>query len=145
MIRLAPDHLKSIEAAAVAAYPSESCGLLAGRTETSGDVTVTRVVASRNMMADDRTDRFEVDPQVRFDLMRELEGSGEAIVGHYHSHPDHPAEPSEHDMAVAWEPDLIWLITTVPEGVAGDTRAFRLNREANSVERLSLDVTEESP
>ena len=116
--------LARIAAAAEAAYPRECCGLLAGRM-TPGGILVTRVVASRNTADGDQRDRFEVDPQVRFDLMRALEGSDERLVGHYHSHPDHPAVPSATDRRMAHEPDLVWLITAVAAGRATATRAWR--------------------
>jgi [CysO sulfur-carrier protein]-S-L-cysteine hydrolase len=116
--------IAGIVAAAEAAYPRECCGLLAGRT-TPGGILVTRVVASRNTADGDQRDRFEVDPQVRFDLMRALEGSDERLVGHYHSHPDHPAIPSATDRRMAHEPDLVWLITAVAAGRATATRAWR--------------------
>jgi len=89
-------------------------------------VTVTRVVASPNLLAGSG-DRFEVDPALRFGLMRALEGGDERIVGHYHSHPDHPAEPSARDLAMAFEPDLVWLITAVAGGQAIHTTAHRLD------------------
>ncbi len=124
MIVVPASGLADIVAAAEAAYPRECCGLLAGRTTTDG-ILVTRVVASRNTAAGHRRDRFEVDPQVRFDLMRALEGSDERLVGHYHSHPDHPAIPSATDRRMVHEPDLIWLITAVAAGHATTTRAWR--------------------
>lgn len=116
--------LARIAAAAEAAYPRECCGLLAGRAAEAGGLLVTRVVASRNVAPGDRRDRFEVDPQVRFDLMRALADGDERLVGHYHSHPDHPAVPSATDRAMAHEPDLIWLITAVAAGRATATRAW---------------------
>ena len=125
MIILAAADLDAIAAAAEAAYPHECCGLLAGRTAAPDALRVTRVVPSRNVAEQRRHDRFEVDPQVRFDLMRALAGSDERLIGHYHSHPDHPAVPSATDRAMAHEPDLIWLITAVAAGRATATRAWR--------------------
>ena len=116
--------LEAIEDAAEKAYPEESCGLLAGRADEMGRVIVTRVRPSANVAGGDRRGAFEVDPAVRFALMRELAGTGEHIVGHYHSHPDHAPEPSARDLAMAFEPDFIWLITQVAGGRARASRAF---------------------
>jgi proteasome lid subunit RPN8/RPN11 len=107
------------------AYPHECCGLLVGE-RAAGAVRVTGVVATANVAEDRPGDRFEVDPQARFDLMRALDGTGGAIVGHYHSHPDGPAEPSETDRSLAFEPDLVWLICAVTAAGPQDMTAWRI-------------------
>ena len=144
LIRLSPGQINEIRVFAQDAYPNECCGLLAGRTAANGDITVTRIVTSPNTRIDDQghggQDRFEVDPQVRFDLMRALQGSDETIVGHYHSHPDHPAEPSETDLDQAFEPDLVWLIVAVEQDKAGEITAWRLNRETRTRQNVYLEV-----
>ncbi|MDA0240849.1 MAG: M67 family metallopeptidase [Proteobacteria bacterium] len=125
MIDLTRDQLSEIEGYAKAAYPGECCGLLIGTTEGEDSIAITRIVPSRNLAAETRRDRFEIDPQVQFDTMRELRGGGERIVGHYHSHPDHPAHPSDTDAEMAYEPGLIWIITEVTNGAVTETAAFQ--------------------
>jgi len=142
LIRIGYTLLDEINAQAQAAYPGECCGLLAGRAEADGAITITRAVPSPNVATPPAGDRFEVDPQVRFDLMRALDGSGEHIVGHYHSHPDNPAKPSDTDIDMAFEPDLVWLITAVISGVSGRTRAWRLDRETRTAQAVELEVLE---
>ena len=131
--------LRQTALAAEAAYPEECCGLLAGRDRQGGGVAVTRAVAGDNV-SPGPGDRFEVDPKVRFDLMRELEGGPERIVGHYHSHPDHPASPSERDLDMAFEPDLFWLIVAVENGAAAGARAWRLDRESRTAEEIEIET-----
>ena len=135
-VRLAPGVAEAIRAAAEAAYPEECCGLLVGRRdggndEVDADVTVTRAVASANVLDGDRRRGFEVDPKVRFDVMRALENDadGRDIVGHYHSHPDHPAEPSARDREMAFEPAMVWLIVGVPGGRADAVNAFAVTAD----------------
>ncbi|MEX2450781.1 MAG: M67 family metallopeptidase [Rhodospirillales bacterium] len=127
MIVVPPALLDEIERAAAAAYPDESCGLLIGADVPNGDIAVARAVVSPNVSAGDTRDSFEVDPKIRFDTMRALQGTNERIVGHFHSHPDGPAQPSERDRAQAWEPELVWLITAVTETGPAETAAFRLD------------------
>lgn len=125
--------LDEIAAAAEAAYPEECCGLLIGHVDNGGGddagdrdrVHVTRPVASRNVTTEPRRDRFEVDPALRFAVMRELGEGPERIVGHYHSHPDHPAEPSARDAEMAFEPDLVWVIVALADGRVVDMQAHR--------------------
>ena len=123
MLLLKPEDLKEIIDQAEAAYPREACGLLAGFERPDGDIEVTRVAPSKNMAEPAQHDRFEVDPRVRLDVMRALENTPESIIGHYHSHPDHPAEPSAHDLEMAFEPDLVWVIAAVEGARATEVRA----------------------
>lgn len=142
MIRLPADIRQRILAAAEAAYPEECCGLLAGRPLPDGTVAVTRLADSANVADGDRRRSFEVDPKVRFDLMRELESAGgdETVVGHVHSHPDHPPEPSATDLAMAYEPEFVWLIVGVADGRAGPLRGFRRNAAGDGFDELEIAV-----
>jgi proteasome lid subunit RPN8/RPN11 len=81
-----------------------------------------------------------VDPQTRFDLERELRGAEEAVIGHYHSHPDHPAEPSATDLAKAFEPSLIWIIAGIEAGETTQLNAFRLTGDA--FEPLAVEIVD---
>ena len=90
---LTPEVRRAIEARAVAGYPDEVCGVLVGR-----DGVVTGAVAVENRAADPRRG-FEIAPE---DLLRVQDEAGE-IVGYFHSHPDHPAVPSETDRRRAAE------------------------------------------
>lgn len=135
MIHIAPEAHAAILAHAERAWPRECCGLLAGCADTGAeDIFIRRAEPARNLDDSGRNDRFELDPQARFNLMRELEGGPEKLIGHYHSHPDGTAEPSVTDRAMAHEPDLIWLICAVrdsasgasPGASAGPVRAFRI-------------------
>ena len=125
MIRLAREGLRAIEAAGEDAYPFEACGLLVGHLGANGVYEVTRVMPSRNVAIDatGRRDRFEIDPKLRFDVMRACEGTDDAIIGHYHSHPDHPAEPSGTDLSMAWDKEFVWVIVAVTKDGAGAVTA----------------------
>ncbi len=130
-IRLSADHLQHLRAAAARAYPRECCGLILGRAEVSGDVSVTRLIAATNI--DPRPEYgFEVDPAVHFALRRELRAApnGETLLGHYHSHPDAPPHPSARDLAEANDPGLIWLIIAIAKGRPGPIAAWRIDPSA---------------
>ncbi|WP_142850077.1 Mov34/MPN/PAD-1 family protein [Telmatospirillum sp. J64-1] len=137
ILRLSPDHLRLIAAEAEAAWPHECCGLLVGRHDGAGEAVVTRVEPAANLMAHTR-DRFELDPAVHIRLLRELRGTELSIIGHYHSHPDAPAEPSAEDLARANDPDLIWLIVPVAQGRAGTPKAHRLDPSGSRFLPVSL-------
>jgi len=148
MIFMTDTQLAEVSGFAEAAYPLECCGLLAGsdhsgteaETETGPDVRVTRVVPSDNLTQSDARDSFEVDPKVRFELMRALENSDERIIGHYHSHPDHPAEPSETDLSMVYEPEFYWLIASVSDHKTGEIRAFLPTPDASAFSPVSIQI-----
>ena len=120
----APDALTAaMMRAAEAACPHECCGLLIGREENNGDFIASDTVPSPNVAKGDCRDSFEIDPQVRFDVMRKLGDGPEKIIGHYHSHPGHAGVPSARDLELAYEPEMVWLIVAVENGLAQRPRA----------------------
>lgn len=125
-----PGLLAQILREAERSYPNECCGLLVGRSNVSEECVVTRVEPSANVAESGIRDRFEVDPALRFRIMRELGDGPLRIIGHYHSHPDHPAEPSAHDLEMAFEPELVWLIVGVAAGRAGPATAHVIDSAA---------------
>jgi len=152
MILIPQAFLKTIVDAAESAYPRECCGLLIGRNDGAASVIVTRVVESPNVTEGPGRDRFEIDPQIRFNVMRELDeaaangnGARHRIIGHYHSHPDHPAQPSETDLKMAYEPDLVWLITSVVDGQATLTTAHAVDAQATQFWQIPLHTTDWHP
>ncbi len=106
--------------AAERAYPKECCGLLIGAGEDV--VIVSHVVVASNLSDDPH--RFLIDPQVQFDWLRKLRGTQERIVGHFHSHPNGRAEPSEIDAEMASESGQYWVIIPVHNGLSGSPKAY---------------------
>jgi len=141
MIHLANSHLIAILDHAQQSYPCECCGLLIGTRNDQGISTITKIAQSPNMTTSSAADTFELDPQIRFEVMRNLRGGHEEIIGHYHSHPDHPAQPSKTDLNMAFEPDLIWLIASVTKNSPGDVTAWRLNRDTQTIKSVSITIS----
>jgi proteasome lid subunit RPN8/RPN11 len=104
-----PDTLhEQLIAEARAAYPNECCGLIEGSATPEG-WRATALHGSKNLAADPAKN-FLIDPQVHFDLLRRLRGTGRAIIGCYHSHPGGLGQPSERDRAEAMDYGFVWLI-----------------------------------
>lgn len=122
-----PDHLlHAIAVAAEGAYPHEGCGILLGRLASGGDCTATAVLPAENVAPEERRhDRFVVSPRDLLQAQRRADAEGLAVIGFWHSHPDHPAVPSATDLAAAWEA-YVYLIIPVAGGVAGVPRCWRL-------------------
>ena len=143
MIRIARSLLERIEGAAEVAYPDECCGLLVGRRGAADEFLVTRVAESANVTAGDKRTSFEVDPRTRLALMKEFRGRDDDVVGLYHSHPDHSAEPSARDLDRVFEPDLVWLITAVAQGRAVETLAHVFEPDGPRFRAVTLRATAE--
>lgn len=126
--------LEHVAKAAERAYPEECCGLLIGRS-TGSAVCVTGIAESDNVAPSQRSRRFEIDPALRFAVMRRLrdgcdevggyELGGYEIIGHYHSHPEGSTAPSAYDASRVFEPDLLWLIVAVAAGRAREMGCWR--------------------
>ena len=89
----------------------EVCGLLVGRREKA-QCRVARTVACRNAAPEGRRQtRFEIDPRRLIEEERVARGSGEEVVGFYHSHPAGDPVPSPVDRTYMglW-PGMVWVI-----------------------------------
>jgi proteasome lid subunit RPN8/RPN11 len=123
-----------LRAYAAAAYPHEACGLLLGRAD--GEQTrVERVTKARNLAVERARDRYTLDPKDFLAAELEAAGLGLDVVGVWHSHPDHPAEPSATDLAAAWS-GYSYVIVSVQDGRAVQARSWRLHQDRFVEERL---------
>lgn len=108
-----------------AGYPSETCGILIGRCGGQ-ETVVEEVVAARNLNVERARDRYELDPA---DLLLADEAARDRdleIIGVWHSHPDHPAVPSETDRTQAWRGWSYVIVSVSSRGIE-DLRSWRLN------------------
>lgn len=85
-----------------AGYPFEVCGVLLGRTQ-AGPRQVDKVVRVTNRETETPRVRYQIAPEDLVRIQREGREAGQEILGYYHSHPDHPARPSETDRRIAAE------------------------------------------
>lgn len=108
-------------------YPYETCGLLIGR-RANGTVTVAEAMAAQNLNRERAHDRFELDPEAFLAADGKARDANLEVVGVWHSHPDHPARPSETDRGLAW-PGWSYVILSVSRDGVQDFRSWRLNGE----------------
>lgn len=88
-------------------YPHECCGALVGR-----DGVVTSVVQLPNTTEEGPRRRFLVRPDDYRLAERSASDAHAELLGFYHSHPDHPARPSQYDLDHAW-PTFAYIIVSV--------------------------------
>lgn len=126
-----PEELRTIEKHGESAYPNEGVGFLFGR-DNGDELVIEAVRAVENRRETDaQINRYEVSPQdfVRAETKAAMLGLD--LVGVFHSHPDHPAQPSQFDLDHAM-PNFSYLISAVEGRRTTITRAWRLraNRDA---------------
>lgn len=134
---------ETIERHLEAGYPDEACGLMIGRelpaltpdpspkgrgeNSPAGTRTeVVRLVLADNAREDSRHNRYVIPPEAVLAAEKTARAEGLSVIGYFHSHPDHPAQPSEFDREHAW-PGLSYLIVSIRNGKAKDTRSWRLS------------------
>ena len=122
----------AIRAHGVETYPNECCGALYGR-----DGVVTATFALPNTTEEGPRRRFLVRPQDYREAEKRATAMGADLLGFYHSHPDHPAEPSQYDLDHAW-PNFAYVIVAVAQGAARDMTVWFLKEDRTSFDEGDL-------
>ena len=131
--------LEAIREGAAAAYPNEGCGALLG-PETG---VVTESLPLPNREQDRPRVRFSVSPQDYMAVEDAAEARGLVLRGFWHSHPDHPARPSETDRRYAWE-GLLTLVIAVEAGAPRALTAWAIDASDAPFRELAIEI-EEAP
>jgi proteasome lid subunit RPN8/RPN11 len=120
-------------------YPNEAGGFLLGE-QSSQMVTIRDVRPVENVFeTEQQYHRYAMTPADWMRLEDEADAKGLSLVGYYHSHPDHPAIPSDYDRAHAL-PNFRYLITSVRQGKAAELRAWQLSEDRSRFEELTLRI-----
>ena len=143
-IVLTSEQYQQIEREGEAAYPNECCGAMLGRDLPGGERIVERLLPLGNdFETGERFHRFSISPR---DLMRVEKLAGEqkqSVLGFYHSHPDHPARPSEYDREHAW-PFYSYIIVSIAKGAALNMTSWLLEEESARFERQEIRQASEA-
>ncbi|MDX1407255.1 MAG: M67 family metallopeptidase [Saprospiraceae bacterium] len=123
-----------------AAYPHEACGFMIGSVEGESR-TVQQLVPVENRSTENLRRRFVIDPLDYLRAERQADEDQQVLLGVFHSHPDHPAVPSEHDLASA-QPFFSYVIASIEAGSMTTIKSYRL-RDAAFAEEI-LNITKES-
>jgi proteasome lid subunit RPN8/RPN11 len=137
LVRLNARVVATIRRHAAAAYPFECCGALIGRRSDEGVVDIVEATELENVTDEGPRRRFRVSPADYRQSEARARELGADLVGFYHSHPDHPAQPSQYDLDHAW-PNFSYVIVAVAGGAAGDLRSWRLLPDRSAFEEESI-------
>ncbi len=94
---------------------------------------------AKNVVETNRERRYVIDPREILSMEKEMRGTGQEILGFYHSHPNHPAEPSEFDRSHAW-PWYSYVILSIVDRKPADLRAWLLDGETSVFHPDSLTI-----
>jgi proteasome lid subunit RPN8/RPN11 len=128
--------LERIREHARVAYPNECCGALLGK-EVSAWKFVVEARQVENAQGESPRNRFLITADVVLENERYARRKGLDILGFYHSHPDHPPVPSEHDLENAW-PWFSYLIVTVNQGHPGEATSWELAEDRSRFNRETM-------
>jgi proteasome lid subunit RPN8/RPN11 len=123
-LRITRDLRREVAGHGEASYPYECCGALLGHAGAHGR-TVRRLLTIDNARTDSACNRFLVTDRDYLRAEREAEAAGLALLGFYHSHPDHPARPSGTDLESAF-PNFSYVIVAVAKGRAAEMTSWVL-------------------
>jgi proteasome lid subunit RPN8/RPN11 len=132
MIRLSARLIGEMRRHAEREYPHECCGLLVGQIADEGRTReVFELYPVANTYAEgERHHRMQIPPLAYIQAERAFAPRGLGVIGNYHSHPDHPAVPSQFDLAhLAPWPTMSYVVVAVAEGRAVDLRSWELRAD----------------
>lgn len=124
---------------ALNSYPYECCGFFYG-TEDEERI-ITKAIPVNNTKEENRERRFEISAKDYIKAEEYADENNLLLLGVYHSHPDHPAIPSEHDLRQA-VPYFSYIILSIKKGKLANTLSWRLN-DSSKFEEESLEIEKE--
>ena len=122
-----------------ASFPNEGGGFLLGTKQDDGTLIQDVIEVENVFDSEEQYHRYAMTPQNWMKMEDEADARNLTLVGYYHSHPNHPAIPSEYDREHAL-PNFIYIITSVMEGEAADQLAWELTLDRSKFEALELVV-----
>ncbi len=153
-LRIEPKSIEAIRQHGARDYPNECCGLLLGHAD-DGHKQVVDAVPLRNLRTDpaeaqrvlplespgkeSERNRFLIDPLEQIRAEKDARARGVDVVGYYHSHPDHPARPSNYDREHAW-PWYSYVILSVAKGEPADLTSWVLSENRERFDPEPIEV-----
>lgn len=121
-------------------FPNECCGFFYGIENEEGTRLISIAQIVENSKEGDQRRRFEISPFAYMKAENYALENNLTLLGVYHSHPQHPAIASEHDLAKAM-PYFSYVILSVMDAKTVDIKSWRLldSGEKFIEETVSID------
>jgi proteasome lid subunit RPN8/RPN11 len=143
-ITLSQAVLEEIQQHGMENYPEEGAGVILGEQHSQGRQAKKILALTNHSENGSRHNRYLIAAKDILKAENEAEKLGLEVIGVFHSHPDHPAEPSEFDLqwALPW---YSYLITRVESDRAVETKSWRLNEDRQTFSPEILVVSDSNP
>jgi len=139
---LTAEHDAEIRAHGERTYPHECCGFLLGRIDGDQFVVERTLPATNSRGEEERHNRFTITPEASLRAEKAAREAALTIIGHYHSHPDHPARPSETDLAHATWPNSAFAIVSVHAGAAKALTCWDLAADRSRFDAVPIRIVD---
>lgn len=144
MVYLTKEHIREIETHGEKTYPFECGGMIIGQFSNDGKKSVVEFLPMENAMDEaEQHNRVLILPKDVLRAERYARSQKLDVIGYYHSHPDHPAVPSQFDLDHAL-PVWTYIIVSVENGKAVDIRAWEMENDRSkfNAEEIFIDTKE---
>ena len=121
-------------------YPNECCGFLLGKMPAPDKREVSEILPMENQRLDSPQNRFSISPEDSLRAEKAAAKKGLGVVGYYHSHPDHPARPSQYDIDHTPWPGVSSIIVNSTETGTGDLTSWVLREDRKSMDSEEVVV-----
>jgi len=136
---ISPATMSQLQQHGEAAYPEEGAGLILG-LDTGGKKLVTKLILLKNNREEGaRHNRYLLAPEDYIEADAEAARLGVDVLGVFHSHPDHPNQPSDFDRENAL-PAFTYIITSVKAGKSAGSRSWRLSEDRMGFEEEPIEI-----
>ena len=115
-------------------FPHECCGAMLGK-----EGVVQEAYALPNTTEEGPRRRFLVRPNDYRLAEKRATDAGLDLLGFYHSHPDHPARPSQYDLDHAW-PFFSYVIVSVMGGDDKLLTSWRLQDDRSAFDEEPVQI-----
>ncbi|MDH3245968.1 MAG: M67 family metallopeptidase [Saprospiraceae bacterium] len=119
-------------------YPNEGVGFFYGDEKDNYRI-IKRILPVKNVKEGDQRKRFEIDPRDYLQAEKFAEEWSLSLLGIYHSHPNHPAIPSVHDLKRA-VPYFSYIILSIENSITQDWTSWRLDEKVKLFEQENLVI-----
>tara|TARA_Y100000768_G_scaffold115821_1_gene85493 strand:- start:454 stop:879 length:426 start_codon:yes stop_codon:yes gene_type:complete len=119
-------------------FPYEVCGVLIGNKKESNYFIQSSYICE-NLNKERASDRYELNPRDYIKAEDYAKSNNQAIIGIYHSHPNHPAIASETDKLYAW-PDMIYLIYSIYDSKFKNLISWEINEKIDIFEEIETSI-----
>ncbi len=136
------DHIAALQQHVEGTYPYEGGGFLIGRTDEQGRKILTEIRPIENQRAiADQHNRILITDQLYREGEAYADGKDLLLIGFFHSHPDHPARPSEFDRehALPW---WSYVIVSVQQGRAVEMLSWELKDDRSGFTAEEVEIRE---